>query len=104
MKLKKSVEEQARDNAMVVHKKDGQETVLKTGVAADHSRKHFDQDYVGMNLGTTLNMGDYEFFRIDVWATVGIEDRSLEQAYSDLFKVLDKTLKDTVEYYDKDNK
>ena len=67
--LKKSLSEQAEQNASVTKGTSKNQTVLKEGVPNDHSRKRHNNSsspIVGVSIGSTLNMGDYESLRADV--------------------------------------
>lgn len=100
--LKKSLTEQAKDNATVTKGTSKNQTVLKEGVPNDHSRKHLDGDTptVGVNIGTTLNMGDYESLRVDVWLTDKVSPKeTIEQAYARVVQTVDSTLQEIVSQY-----
>lgn len=101
--LKKSLSERAKDNTTVTKGTSKNQEVLKEGVPNDHSRKHLENvvaPIVGCNIGTTLNMGDYESLRVDVWLTDTVqENESIEQAYARVVQVIDKTLQDVVNQY-----
>ena len=100
--LKKSLSKVAEENATVTKGTSKNQSVLKEGRPNDHSRKHLNGDnpVVGVSIGTTLNMGDYESLRVDVWLTDTVEaTESTEQAYARLVKTVDKTLQDIVNQY-----
>lgn len=100
--LKKSLSEQAQENATVTKGTSKNQTTLKEGKPNDHSRKHLDSDtpVVGVNIGTTLNMGDYESLRVDVWLTDKVSNNeTVEQAYARVVKTVDKTLQEIVNQY-----
>ena len=100
--LKKSLSQRAEENTTVTKGTSKNQTVLKEGNPNDHSRKHLDGDtpVVGVSIGTTLNMGDYESLRVDVWLTDTVDEReTIEQAYSRVVQVVDKTLQDIVSQY-----
>lgn len=100
--LKKSLSKQAEENATITKGTSKNQSVLKEGRPNDHSRKHLDGDnpVVGVSIGTTLNMGDYESLRVDVWLTDKVEaTESTEQAYARLVQTVDKTLQDIVNQY-----
>lgn len=100
---RKSVEAQAEENVEVT-KKVGREApeTLKKGSHVDHSIKHLEENIIGMSVGTTINMENYESLRVDVWATVSLDGKSVDEAYNGLFEVLDNKLKETVSYYTED--
>lgn len=100
--LKKSLSEQAEENATVTKGTSKDQRVLKDGKPSEHSRKHLDGDVpvVGVNIGTTLNMGDYESLRVDVWLTDSVAPtETVEQAYARVVKTVDKTLQEIVNQY-----
>ena len=100
--LKKSLSEQAAENATVTKGTSKNQTTIKEGKPSEHSRKHLDSavPVVGASIGTTLNMGDYESLRVDVWLTDQVtNNETLEQAYSRIVKTLDNTLQEIVSQY-----
>lgn len=62
-----------KTNAKVTKGTKANQTVIKEETPLDHAIKHGDKKKsnktVGINLGVTLNMGDYESLRVDVWCT-----------------------------------
>ena len=56
------------------------------------------QRRIGMSKGMTINMGDYQSARIDVWMerVVPDNDREVEKAYAEISKTLDEHLTDEV--------
>lgn len=100
--LKKSLSEQAQENATVTKGTSKSQTTLKEGKPNDHSRKHLDGNtpVVGVSIGTTLNMGDYESLRVDVWLTDTVaSNETTEQAYARVVKTVDETLQEIVSQY-----
>ena len=100
--LKKSLSEQAEENVSVTKGTSKNQTVLKEGKPNDHSRKHLDSDTptVGVSIGVTLNMQDYNSLRVDTWLTDKVqENETVEQAYSRITNIVDKTLNSIVEAY-----
>lgn len=100
--LKKSLSEQAKENATVTKGTSKNQTTLKEGRPSEHSRKHLDGDVpvVGVSIGTTLNMGDYESLRVDVWLTDKVaESETTAQAYARVVKTVDETLQEIVSQY-----
>ena len=69
--LKKSLSAVAEENASVTKGTSKSKTVIKEGKPNDPSQKHLNTDTptVGVSIGTTLNMGDFESLRVDVWLT-----------------------------------
>ena len=100
--LKKSLSEQAKENATVIKGTSNNQTTLKEGKPSEHSRKHLDGavPVVGVSIGTTLNMGDYESLRVDVWLTDQVSsNETTEQAYARVVKTVDETLQEIVNQY-----
>lgn len=100
--LKKSLSEQAEENASVTKGKPNNREVLKEGKPNDHSRKHLDANVpvVGVSIGTTLNMGDYESLRVDVWLSDSVnKNETTQQAYERVVSVVDETLQSIVNQY-----
>lgn len=100
--LKKSLTTQAEENAIVTKGTVNNRTTLKEGVPNEHSRRHLDgkNPIVGVSIGTTLNMGDYESLRVDVWLTDEVsETETTTQAYERVVKTVDFTLQKVVSQY-----
>ena len=100
--LKKSLSQQAEENSTVTRGTSKNQRVLKEGVPNDHSRKHLNGEFptVGVSIGTTLNMGDYESLRVDVWLSDKVSDtETLEQAYARVVQAVDSTLQEIVSQY-----
>lgn len=100
--LKKSLSQQAEENSTVTRGTSKNQRVLKEGVPNDHSRKHLNDEFptVGVSIGTTLNMGDYESLRVDVWLSDKVSDtETLEQAYARVVQAVDSTLQEIVSQY-----
>ena len=100
--LKKSLTQQAEENSTVTRGTSKNQRVLKEGVPNDHSRKHLNDEFptVGVSIGTTLNMGDYESLRVDVWLSDKVSDtETLEQAYARVVQAVDSTLQEIVSQY-----
>lgn len=99
--LKKTLKERAVENTTVTKGTSKNQTTLKQGTPNDHSRKHDNKDtVVGMSLGITKNMDNYESLRVDCWLTDTVKaDETVEQAYSRVLGVIDRILQDTVSSY-----
>lgn len=99
--LQKSLSEQAEKNSRVTRGKSSDQKVLKEGVPNDHSRKHSNGGtVVGVNIGTTLNMGDYESLRVDVWLSDEVQkNETTQQAYERVVRIVDETLQNIVSQY-----
>ena len=101
-KVSKSLNEQAKENTNVTKGTSNNQEVLKKGLPNDHSSKHFTSDapVVGISIGSTINMENYESLRADVWLTDSVKDtETIEQAYQRVTKIVDKTLQDIVNQY-----
>lgn len=100
--LKKSLRKEAEENTTVTKGTANNRTTLKEGKPNEHSRKHLDGDVpvVGVSIGTTLNMGDYESLRVDVWLTDKVHSKETpQQAYERVVSVVDETLQSIVNQY-----
>jgi hypothetical protein len=71
---------------------------LKEGEPCEHSRKH-EAPVIGMSLGSTINMGQYESLRVDAWATVPREPGDLQPQFEALREILGEVLEETVSEY-----
>ena len=87
-----------------VQKKNGE--LFKKGNPLEHSTKHFQKDgapVVGVSIGTTLNMGDYESLRVDVWLTDEAKgSETIQQAYERVTNIVSETLAEIVAEYKED--
>ena len=99
--LKKSLKKQAEENATVTKGTSGNQKTLKKGIPNDHSPKHLSSaPVVGVSIGSTLNMGDYESLRADVWLTDEVhEGETVAQAYNRVISTVDTVLNQIVEQY-----
>lgn len=100
--LKKSLRTEAEENTTVTKGTANNRNTLKEGKPNEHSRKHLDSDVpvVGVSIGTTLNMGDYESLRVDVWLTDKVHSKETpQQAYERVVSVVDETLQSIVNQY-----
>lgn len=92
--------ENARKNTTITKKVGREEpTVIKSGTPLDHSIKHdsYEGAKFGMSKGCTLNMGEYESMRVDVWLTSEVfEGESIKEAYSRVEQILDEVLEESV--------
>ena len=98
----KSLDEAKKNTTVAVKSCDGNNTV-KQGIPNDHSRKHDADghvDRVGINIGVTKSMDNYESLRVDVWYTSNVnEGETIDQAYDRIKEVTEKVLTDTVAEY-----
>lgn len=99
--VNKSLESQAKENTTVTKGTKRDQKVEKQGTPLDHANKHKPQDtVVGVSLGVTKNMDNYESLRVDCWLIDTVKDgESVEQAYNRVVGVVDKQLQDTVQSY-----
>ena len=96
---KKPLKTQAEENAQVTKGTSKNQEVLKKGVPNDHSRRldNSGNTVVGVSIGSTLNMGDYQSLRTDVWLSDTVNDgETVEQAYERVTKVVNDTLPEIV--------
>ena len=92
--LKKSLSQQAEENARVTKGTSKNQAIVKEGVPNDHTRKHQcgDSPVVGVNIGSTINMENYESLRADVWLSDTVQpNESIEQAYERVTNIVAKT-------------
>ena len=91
--------ENARKNTTITKKVGREEPiVIKSGTPLDHSIKHgsYEGAKFGMSKGCTLNMGEYESMRVDVWLTSEVfEGESIKEAYSRVEAILDEVLEES---------
>lgn len=99
--LKKSLTEKAVENATVTKGSSKEQEVIKEGVPRDlHTIQKPMCKTVGVSVGSTINMGDYQSLRADVWLTDEVaEYESFEMAYARVFKVAHDTLEQIVNTY-----
>ena len=98
---KKSLKQQVEENTTVTKGTKSNQQTLKQGVPNDHHRKQESSaQTVGVNLGITKNMDNYESLRVDCWGTDVVQPgETMEQAYERLIGVVDSVLQDTVLSY-----
>lgn len=100
------LKKKAASNTLVVKRKSGKDVKVVEGKPLNHSEKHTslessgvleNRPIVGVNIGTTINMGDYESLRVDCWLTdyVG-EDETHEKAFARITNIAGKQVVDTV--------
>ena len=100
--LKKSLVQKAEENATVTQGTRGEQRTLKQGVPSEHSRKHLDGKIpvVGVSIGTTLNMDNYESLRADVWLTDEVhEGESVQKAYERVTQIVSTVLQEVCSQY-----
>jgi len=79
---------------------------LKQGKPLDHTPKHQAREttdgtckrVVGMSKGCTVNMENYESFRVDVWLTdFVLPDETQEEALDRISEIIDKQIQEEVD-------
>lgn len=101
MKVRKHVEA-VKERANVV-KNMGKDTeeILHQGNVEDSVVKQKSTNNVGISLGVTKNMGDFNSLRIDVWYSDYIQPgESVEEALGRVHEVVDTALEELVQLYD----
>lgn len=51
---------------------------------------------IGVSFGITINMGDYESARIDVWETAYVTEEEKEEGYRKLWNSVEQQVSETV--------
>ena len=91
------LKKRAKDSVSVVKNKE----VQKSGVVASLSEKIADKKearVVGVSKGATVNMGDYESLRIDIWLSDYIqEDETPQQACGRVSAIVTKLFTEELE-------
>lgn len=102
--LKKSLRQTAEENTTVTQGKKNDQKTLKPGVPRDQTVKTLSAaPIVGVSLGMTLNMDNYESLRADTWLTDFVQEgETVEQAYQRVTKTVQDTLADIVSQYKED--
>jgi hypothetical protein len=97
----KSLREKAKDNSRVTRGTSKEQETLKEGIPNDHTRKHItDTPMVGVSVGSTLNMDNYESLRVDVWLSdIVKEDETVETAYKRVIETVSSTLEEVIKIY-----
>ena len=101
-----SLKKKAESNTSVVKRNsDKSEDVLKNGVRVDNKQKMGNptmqnETVIGLSVGSTLNMDNYESLRVDCWISDTVKDgETVEQAYNRLREVLSAQFVETVNEY-----
>ena len=92
--LKKQVEE----NTTISTNTSGVIENIKEGKPLDHSKKHNrlkNNRTVGMSIGATVNMGDYQSLRVDCWLTDEVEEN---ETHEEALTRIGKIAKDHLDY------
>lgn len=102
MALKKKAE---ANTTVVKRNSDKSEDILKNGVHVDTKQKtgnptQQNETIVGLSVGSTLNMDNYESLRVDCWISDTVKDgETVEEAYNRLREVLSAQFVETVNEY-----
>jgi hypothetical protein len=97
---KKSLKQTATENTTVTKGTSKNQETLKSGTPNDHHRKQQSVGVVGVNLGITKNMDNYESLRVDCWLTDEVQPgETQQQAFERIIGVVDEVLQDTVQSY-----
>lgn len=103
-----SLKKKADENTTVTVGTSKSKKTAKQGNPSDHHRKQSNtgadvnaqQTVVGVNVGITKNMDNYESLRVDCWLTDTVKDgETVEQAYDRILGVVDSQLQNTVNSY-----
>lgn len=101
-----ALKKKAEANTTVVRKNsDKSEDILKNGVHVDTKQKtgnptQQNETIVGLSVGSTLNMDNYESLRVDCWISDTVKDgETVEEAYNRLREVLSAQFVETVNEY-----
>ena len=77
------------------------DVTVKDGVPVEHSEKHFSRPCMGMNKGVTVNMGDFQSLRVDVWISLPLSDnptrKEISQTHSQLAEYIDRILDEEID-------
>lgn len=104
--VNKTLEEVAQENTSATRGTKANPRVVKEGVPLNHSNIHNinkTQRTVGVNIGITKNMGDFESLRVDCWLTDEILEGETQSdalarvgaiAYNELTRQVEELLED----------
>lgn len=100
-KSKVSLKSKARTSVSVTKGTKNNQEVLKEGVPLQSGARQKDIDnVVGVSIGVTKNMDNYESLRVECWLTDTIaEGETPQQAYNRIIGIVDEVLTETVESY-----
>lgn len=77
------------------------DVTVKDAVPVEHSEKHFSRPCMGMNKGVTVNMGDFQSLRVDVWISLPLSDnptrKEIAQTHSQLADYIDRILDEEID-------
>lgn len=99
MPLKRKSKAEINDVAVNVTNPRTGEVVKSSGAPLEpHTKYNCPKGSVGMSIGVTKNMGDYESLRIDVWCTDKVaENETKGEAFARLTEILSQALSDTAD-------
>lgn len=97
MALKKKSKAETNDVAVNVTKPRTGEVIKSSGAPLEpYTKYNCPEGSVGMSIGVTKNMGDYESLRIDVWCTDRVANNETKgEALARLTEILSQALSDT---------
>lgn len=97
MALKKKVTKKALDENTTIKKKVGRdpEEVIQEGTSPRKINKTTSNNVVGLNIGVTINLGDFQSLRIDCWAS---EEIALEDDKQAKLLELTEVVRDHINY------
>lgn len=73
--MKKLTKKKLEDNTTIVKKVSGEEKLIQEGKELPRKvDKPNSGNTVGLNIGVTLNLGDYQSLRIDCWASEELQE------------------------------
>ena len=100
MKIK-TLKDKAKENSRVTKGTSKEQEVIKEGIPNDYTRKHItNTPLVGVNIGSTLNMDNYESLRVDVWLSDTVkEGEDIDTAYKRVIDIVNNTLQEVIKIY-----
>lgn len=99
------LKKRATNNARVTRNNGAEKTstVLKEGIPNDRKRTTSASPVVGVSIGSTINMGDFQSLRVDVWLSDEVRsNETVENAYARVTKTVNETLHEIVDSYTDD--
>jgi hypothetical protein len=99
-----SLKSKAKSNAMVSKVHGKEKEVVKEGIPLDHTDKckpvELTGAKVGMSIGSTINMGDFESLRVDVWLSDTLqEDESERDGFNRIQLILQEVIQEVVDEF-----
>lgn len=101
---KASLQKKAKANTRVTKYSDGDEKVKKDGNIRDMKSMHPTPSHggvIGVALGATLNMGDYESLRADTWLAIPFDGtpEEAQDVYDEVYDAVATALNDVIDEY-----